>query len=96
MHLIMLKGESAVAQLCPTLCEPVDCSHVSPALQVVSLLLNYWRSPADWVKRKRSRKWSGFKYQTQIPGFSVYGILQARILEWVAIPFSRGSYQPRD
>ena len=25
------------------------------------------------------------------PGFSVYGILQARILEWVAIPFSRES-----
>ena len=30
------------------------------------------------------------------PGFSVYGILQAKILEWVAIPFSRGSSQPRD
>ena len=29
------------------------------------------------------------------PGFSVHGILQARILKWVAIPFSRGSYQPR-
>ena len=27
---------------------------------------------------------------------SVHGILQARILEWVAISFSRGSYQPRD
>ena len=27
---------------------------------------------------------------------SVYGILQARILKWVAIPFSRGSSQPRD
>ena len=26
-----------------------------------------------------------------IPGSSVHGILQARILEWVAIPFSRGS-----
>ena len=26
---------------------------------------------------------------------SVHGILQARILEWVAIPFSRGSSQPR-
>ena len=26
----------------------------------------------------------------------VYGILQARILEWVAFPFSRGSSQPRD
>ena len=30
------------------------------------------------------------------PGFSVDGILQARILEWVAIPFSMGSSQPRD
>ena len=30
------------------------------------------------------------------PGFSVHGILQARILEWVAIPFSRGSSRPRD
>ena len=29
------------------------------------------------------------------PGFSVHGILQARILEWVAIPFSRGSSWPR-
>ena len=26
------------------------------------------------------------------PGSSVHGILQARILEWVAIPFSRGSF----
>ena len=47
---------SEVAQLCPTLCDPVDCSP---------------------------------------PGF-VYGILQARILEWVSIPFSRGSSRPRD
>ena len=31
-----------------------------------------------------------------LEGFSVHGILQARILEWVAIPFSRGSSQPRD
>ena len=41
-----------VAQLCPTLCNPVD--------------------------------------------YIVHGILQARILEWVAFPFSRGSSQPRD
>ena len=44
-------------QLCPTLCDPMDCSP---------------------------------------PGSSVHGILQARILEWVAIPFSRGSSQARD
>ena len=30
------------------------------------------------------------------PGSSVHVILQARILEWVAIPFSRGSSRPRD
>ena len=29
------------------------------------------------------------------PGSSVHGVLLARILEWVAIPFSRGSSQPR-
>jgi len=46
-----------VAQSCPTLCDPVDCS---------------------------------------LPGSSVHGILQARILEWIAISFSRGSSQPRD
>ena len=28
--------------------------------------------------------------------YTVRGILQARILEWVAFPFSRGSSQPRD
>ena len=28
--------------------------------------------------------------------YTVHGILQARILEWVAIPFFRGSSQPRD
>ena len=48
---------SEVAQSCPTLCDPVDCSP---------------------------------------PGSSVHGILQARILEWVAISFSRGSSWPRD
>ena len=30
------------------------------------------------------------------PTDTVHGILQARILEWVAFPFSRGSFQPRD
>ena len=28
-------------------------------------------------------------------GYPVHGIIQARILEWVAFPFSRGSSQPR-
>ena len=52
-----VKSESEVAQLCPTLCDPMDCN---------------------------------------LLGYSVHGIFQARILEWVAISFSRGSSQPRD
>ena len=28
--------------------------------------------------------------------YTVHGILQAKILEWVGFPFSRGSSQPRD
>ena len=31
----------------------------------------------------------------RLPGISVHGISQVRILEWVAIPFSRGSFQLR-
>ena len=30
------------------------------------------------------------------PGFSVHGISKARILEWVAISFPRGSSRPKD
>ena len=47
LHMVKVK----VAQLCPILCDHMDCA--------------------------------------------VHGILQARILEWVALPFSRGSCQPR-
>ena len=52
-----LMGLCLVTQLCPTLCDPMDCSP---------------------------------------PGSYVYGILQARILEWVPMLTSRGSFQPRD
>ena len=43
--------------LCPTLCDPMDCSP---------------------------------------PNFSVHGILQAGMLEWIAMPSSRGSSQSKD
>ena len=33
---------------------------------------------------------------SSLPGFSVCGVFQARILEWVAISFSRGSSRLRD
>ena len=37
-----------------------------------------------------------WKSLSRVQLFTVHGILQARILEWVAFPFSRGSSQPRD
>ena len=53
----VVDSEVKIAQSCPTLCDPMDCS---------------------------------------LPGSSVHGISQARIMEWVAISFSRGSSQPRE
>ena len=35
-------------------------------------------------------------YSLQLHDYTVHGTLQARILEWVAFPFSRESSQPRD
>ena len=54
---LCVEKESEVAQSCPTLWDPLDCS---------------------------------------LPGSSIHGIFQARVLEWVAISFSRRSSQPRD
>ena len=31
-----------------------------------------------------------------LPASSAHGVFQARVLEWVAISFSRGSFRPRD
>ena len=56
-HALIIMPVSKVAQLCPTHCDPMDCS---------------------------------------LPGSSIHGIFQVRVLEWVAISFSRGSSQPGD
>ena len=50
------------------------------------------------IEELNSISWKEECYRTwrSSPGSSVHGIVQARILEWVAIPFSRGSSQPRN
>ena len=53
LQCMKVKSESEVAQSCPTLCNPMDCS---------------------------------------LPGSSVHGLSQARMLEWVAIAFSASAY----
>ena len=46
---------------------------------------------------KSEVKWKSLSHvQLFATPWSVHGILQARILEWVAFPFSRESSQPRD
>ena len=58
-----------------------------------------------WLKIKMSlkkvkEKWKSLSHVrlSVIPWttYTVHGILQARMLDWVAFPFSRGSSQPRD
>ena len=56
-YMINVHEENKVAQSCPTLCNPMDCS---------------------------------------LLGSSIHRIFQARVLEWVAISFCRGSSWPRD
>ena len=57
LQCMKMKSESEVAQSCPTLCNPMDCS---------------------------------------LPGSFVHGIFQARVLEWVAIVFSKSEHWDRN
>ena len=57
LQCMKVKREGEVAQSCPTLSDPMDCS---------------------------------------LPGFSVHGIFQARVLEWGAIAFSNKSKYGRE
>ena len=54
LQCMQVKSESEVAQSCPTLSDPMDCS---------------------------------------LPGSSVHGVFQARVLEWGAIAFSKSRYR---
>ena len=45
--------------------------------------------------RSKKRKWKSCPPLCDPMDYTLHGILQARILEWVAFPFSRGSSQPR-
>ena len=49
-----------------------------------------------WVKVTQSCPTLGDPMHCSLPGSSVYGLLQVRILKWGAIPISRGSSWPRD
>ena len=50
----------------------------------------------DWVAESEVKVAQLCLFVTPWTYYTVHGILQARILEWVAFPFSRGSSLPRD
>ena len=52
--------------------------------------------PLDWNGTLRKWKWQSCPTLWDAMDSTINGILQARRLEWVAFPFSRGSSQPRD
>ena len=59
----------------------------------------YWWSTSQGAFKKSHAQWHPSLCQPMDyspPGSSVHGILQARILEWIAIPFSRESSWLRD
>ena len=56
---------------------------------------NYWPH-CEWVRVARSCLTLCDPMDCSLPGSSVHGNLQARILEWVVVPSSRGSSHARD
>ena len=54
---------------------------------------NYREIIRDTMKVKVTQSWLTLCHPMN---YRVHGILQARILEWIAFPFSRGSSQPRN
>ena len=78
------------AQLCLTLCDHMDCR---PSVSSGKLSMQFTRQEYWKVKVKVTLACPTLCNPMD---YTVYGILQARILEWVVFPFSRGSSQPRD
>ena len=62
--------------------------------RVISLITFVRYLPVHTVTSVMSN--SATPWSLCLPGFSLHGILQARVLEWVAMPYSRRASQPRD
>ena len=81
----------------PTLCWAVN----KYSLSFKHMLKYYSKLAIMHLEKKKGVSYPGVYYSLRTtdcrpPGSSVHGIFQARIPEWVAIPFSRGSSWPKD
>ena len=70
--------------------------HMAERVQATSLATSHKGSVCMCAKSLQSCLPLCHPVDCNLPGSSVHGILQARILECVAMPSSRGSSQPRD
>ena len=85
----------------PNICRMLRYVSFDTNIQVLKLFCSF---SIERIKRKKEKESEGAQscltlcnpMDCSLPGSSIHGILQARILEWVAISFSRGSSQPRD
>ena len=108
-----------VAQLCLTLCDPMDCSPPGSSVHEnfpdkntgVGCLQSVGSISRDLSNsgiKPMSPTWQVDSFPLKVKvaqscptlcnprDYTVHGILQARILEWAALPFSMGSSQSRD
>ena len=96
LQCVKVKSESEVAQSCPTLCNPMDCSlpgssvhgiFQAKILEWVAIVFSKWQSAAV-AKSCQSCPTLCDPIDGSPPGSPIPGILQARTLKWVAISFS--------
>ena len=95
----ILESESEVAQSCPTLCDPMDCSLPGSSVHGDSLgknagvgchfLLQCMKSESEVAQ---SCPTLSDPMDCSPPGSSIHGIFQARVLDWGAIAFSENAY----
>ena len=95
-----------VAQSCPTLCNPMDCSppgssvrgifeaRILSSLFISAQISEYLKYLKVLVTQLCPTLCNSM--DCSLSDSSVHGIFQARILEWVAISSFRGSSRPRD
>ena len=87
-----------------------ECKFAVPPSFCSIQALSRWMMPSTWWGWSPLFNWQNWKWvliaqscpalrsptDCSPPGSSVHGILQARTLEWIAMPSSRGSSRPRD
>ena len=103
-RILAAAAAAASLQSCPTLCGPIDIS--PPGFPSLGFSRQeHWSGLPFSSPMHESQKWKGSRslvsnssdpMDCSLPGFSVHGIFQAIVLEWVAISFSRESSWPRD